>query len=472
MSGQYFPSDEILISIIKTGAQTLDLPAGSNIRIAGLFHRNMAPISLDLAVSGIGGMDTGSVANSSEYYIYVVEVAGALSLVASLSASTPVGFDARRRVGKIETDGTGNLTIVGADFINEIQESQIETIQAQVSVNSAGITTLQSSGGNYGADITNLQSDVSTLQTDVGSLQTDAGNLFADMSLVQTDIGNLQTDVMTNTMDISTNTGSIGTNTTNIGTLNTSVGLMQTDVSSNTGSIGTHTSQITSLNDEFSLTTGHRHDGTDARKVLATDLDGTGGNPADTLILDSVGNPTWSASSSATPQKAVLPLRWLDGLGSSPTLQVSTNGTMSAYSYYPFATGANQKLYTSFRVPESYTPGKVIRLYVLCSSGNTSTSRAYLFNMAAYKVGLGVPVTDLSNVFLSDTTVAIAPSPADALVQMDFSVTDASGQVGSAIVNPGDLIYISLERGSVVGFTEVSEAVRVMSYASQVVFNL
>jgi len=51
--------------------------------------------------------------------------------------------------------------------------------------------------------------------------------------------------------------------------------------------------EINNLKDEFNPSTGHGHDGTDSKKVLATNLDSTGGSNGQVLKADGAGLVTW-----------------------------------------------------------------------------------------------------------------------------------------------------------------------------------
>lgn len=56
-------------------------------------------------------------------------------------------------------------------------------------------------------------------------------------------------------------------------------------------------STINDLNDEFDTSTGHDHDGTDSKKVLATNLDSTGGTADQVPVADGAGNVSWEDQS-------------------------------------------------------------------------------------------------------------------------------------------------------------------------------
>jgi peptidoglycan hydrolase CwlO-like protein len=467
---QYFPSDEIIASIIKIGAKVIRLPAGSNVRVGGLFYRSIPDLDMDITLSGSGGLDTGVVAPNTEYYMFIVDVAGTLGLVSSLSASSPTGFDSFRRIGQIETDASSDVTVVNSDAINDIQDSQIQTLQLQQSINTSDIGTLQTDVGNAQTDIGNLQSQQGTNTSDIGTLQTDVGN-------AQTDISNLQSQQSTNTGNISTNTGGISTNSGNIGTLQTDVGnlqsgqtTLQSQVGTNTSTIGTHTSQITGLQDEFSPTLGHRHDGADARKVLATDLDATGGSPGEFLYINGSGDPVWSTLPAGDADQPSIPIDWIDGLANSPTLQVYTNGTLTAHRYYPFAQAGAQKLYGSVRVVDDHADGQQIKMAVPVYTANSNATLSYKFDVTCYLVQPGDVATNLSKVSTATLTVP-GVTTVDQATIMEFNITDASGLISGNTVSAGDILHIAIERATLVS-DDVADTVKLMPNACQVRFNI
>lgn len=77
-----------------------------------------APITVDISASGANGLDTGTEAVSTWYYIYVIvddddvlPIAGLFSL-SPTTPTLPVGYGGFRRLGAARNDGTG-------DFLND-----------------------------------------------------------------------------------------------------------------------------------------------------------------------------------------------------------------------------------------------------------------------------------------------------------------------------------------------------------------
>lgn len=67
--------------------------------VGGQQYRSIQTLNLNLAITGAGGLDTGSAAANTVYYIHMVAVSGSLSLLASLSRSAPTGFSSFKYTG-------------------------------------------------------------------------------------------------------------------------------------------------------------------------------------------------------------------------------------------------------------------------------------------------------------------------------------------------------------------------------------
>lgn len=114
--------------LTKLSSTTLSL-ASSTLTVGGLQY-DTSGLSLDTSVSGAGGIDTGSVAANTLYYVYAVISSGSLALVASTSKSTPMGFSKSRKVGILGIDGSSNIQRV-AKFGEDLKIEKILSIQAR-----------------------------------------------------------------------------------------------------------------------------------------------------------------------------------------------------------------------------------------------------------------------------------------------------------------------------------------------------
>lgn len=73
-----------------------------------------APVTIDPGTTGANGLDTGSLANSTWYYVWVIansstNATAALLSTSSTSPTMPSGYDRRRRVGALKTNGSAAL---------------------------------------------------------------------------------------------------------------------------------------------------------------------------------------------------------------------------------------------------------------------------------------------------------------------------------------------------------------------------
>lgn len=110
-------------SIVKGSSTTVTLAATNNgqptrITVGGQQYRVSTALSLNTATSGaLGGLDTGSIASNTLYYVYACTSSGVIGLVASTTGPTtgPTGFSNRYKLlGRFRTDfaGTSVNTVV------------------------------------------------------------------------------------------------------------------------------------------------------------------------------------------------------------------------------------------------------------------------------------------------------------------------------------------------------------------------
>jgi hypothetical protein len=108
----------------------LTLVGRTVVRLGGLFKVLNSP-TLSTAVSGIGGLDTGTIAASTFYYVYAVSNGTAHGIVASTSNQFPTGFTRYKKVGAFYTD-SGSL-IFKAHKLGDINQ-----ITLTAAISSAG----------------------------------------------------------------------------------------------------------------------------------------------------------------------------------------------------------------------------------------------------------------------------------------------------------------------------------------------
>lgn len=124
----------------------IDIPvswpdASGNINPPILFQNYQQPILINSAVNGINGLDTGTIAASTNYAIYIIGdsrgynlPAGLLSLTSNAAPIIPQGYDSYRLLGFTQTDGSSHF--VYATFKPQ------NMVGALTYVNSPAITVL------------------------------------------------------------------------------------------------------------------------------------------------------------------------------------------------------------------------------------------------------------------------------------------------------------------------------------------
>ena len=95
---------------------TLTVASGAVRDSLNMLDINVAStLTLNSALSGLGGLDTGTVANTTVYFVFIVadtQGFNAPALLMSTSSTAPVmpyGYSALRRIGRVRTDGSAHF---------------------------------------------------------------------------------------------------------------------------------------------------------------------------------------------------------------------------------------------------------------------------------------------------------------------------------------------------------------------------
>jgi len=137
--GQFFGNEKIT-KLVKSSNTIVSLPSGSILKVGGQGYNDVSSLICTTSTSGFGGIDVGSVAASTFYYVYIVSNSGVLGLVASTSATSPTGFASYRKVGAFYTDGSSN--VFAAYWFNQVNQT---VFSARV-IDGAGTTTVINEG--------------------------------------------------------------------------------------------------------------------------------------------------------------------------------------------------------------------------------------------------------------------------------------------------------------------------------------
>jgi len=155
-------------------------------------------------------------------------------------------------------------------------------------------------------------------------------------------------------------------------------------------------------------------------------------------------------------------LKW-NGIDGSTPPDADENGEF----VYLFEKGQANKLTVWLKVPQGYLAGRQIKMY------HSAYSPAAVNDWKIQTVSTLVrknfdAVTDLSNQ-LTTNTGDITNTIASQYRQVSTDITNASGEINSVVVQPGDLIRVELSRIAPAG-TEDTEDVRFVPSATEVTF--
>lgn len=136
--------------------------------------RGTATITLDATATGANGLDTGSLANSTCYFLYYIAKAdGTLGVIASTSSGGPSVMPAtyifKALVGALFTNGSGQLQkylqidnraeIVATNVLNNIGPSVAGTLQS-LSLSAVVPSIAQAVSGIYGTGLSGNGADI------------------------------------------------------------------------------------------------------------------------------------------------------------------------------------------------------------------------------------------------------------------------------------------------------------------------
>lgn len=101
--GQILRQDDISGALSITSTTTAQMFASASapiiVTLGGRQYRSSSTLTLNTAVSGLGGLDTGSLA-AATYYLFLTVSSGTLGLTMSLSSS-PTGFSVSKLLGRV-----------------------------------------------------------------------------------------------------------------------------------------------------------------------------------------------------------------------------------------------------------------------------------------------------------------------------------------------------------------------------------
>lgn len=438
---QFFPSDEIITSLIKTGAKTLALPSGSKLRVGGLSYELSKILHLDFSLSGLGGLDASLLQGNSFYYIYVVVADGEdVNLVASLNAEKPEGFNCYRRIGRVNTDQSLNITVVSSEFVTEVQQSQIETMNYELSLVSNKNKLVEESLSSQALTIKELQDHKQEAELKINSLidSSDLSNLALENVLNK--INNLESESSFNTESLVLANNKIKDIDTILIDLAVSVASRQSEYLSLKDLSNIHASRLNILDLKFNSNLGHRHDGKDSPLIDVVDLGAAGGESGNILSINSQNKLQWIPSGLSF--KKEIPLSWVLDVPSSPSKTTKTIGSTAAFSCYELKT--NQKLFSSFKIPVEFTTGNKVKLNFTAAHEGLDSLKTYQFCCSFYLIKKD---SDPNSVSLFTLRIGPELNAFNSLQIKEHSfVVTTDGKIDGQDMSAGDMVYVTIER--------------------------
>lgn len=153
---------EKITNFVKISNNQAQLLAGAVVKVGARFFKLSSALTFDRTVTGLGGLDSGVIANSTFYYVYVVQSGGVPYLVASTNEQAPDGYTVHRKVGAFYTGTTGlifKVYILGeinntsfSAFITQASNtinSQTPDFIASTVLATAGVTTISYTSGLF-----------------------------------------------------------------------------------------------------------------------------------------------------------------------------------------------------------------------------------------------------------------------------------------------------------------------------------
>jgi hypothetical protein len=136
----------------RDSTDNIDMPVGfpnlqGNTLPPILFQNYMQPLLINSAINGAGGLDQGTIADSTQYGIWLIgdsrgykPVSAILSLTSNYYPLLPLGYDSMRLLGFIETDAAGHF-VYATHEVQSMSSALSYYLQPPISVLAGGDAT-------------------------------------------------------------------------------------------------------------------------------------------------------------------------------------------------------------------------------------------------------------------------------------------------------------------------------------------
>jgi hypothetical protein len=107
---------DVAAGICRDSNNQIDMNLGNYLGLSGVGTANSSTV-INFGVNGINGLDTGSIAASTFYYILVIadssnkNPTGAIASLSATAPTLPFGYDSIRLIGCCKTDGSSHILL-------------------------------------------------------------------------------------------------------------------------------------------------------------------------------------------------------------------------------------------------------------------------------------------------------------------------------------------------------------------------
>jgi hypothetical protein len=159
---------------------------------------------------------------------------------------------------------------------------------------------------------------------------------------------------------------------------------------------------------------------------------------SDNSAFEGYANSTWKGLGGGGGGAGFV---WRDISGTAP-LEAEENSEIVSL----FQASLSQEIYAAIKVPQSYSAGTQIKIYVTAYSPSTSNNFSLLGQSTLIRTGTDA-FTSTTNQ-RTTTNSALTNTVANQIREVILDVTDSSGQINSVAVSAGDIIKLRLYRNT------------------------
>ena len=128
MAGRQKFGPDSIGSISQQSSTVVQLSA-STITLGGLQY-DTASLQCSTVISGVGGLDSGSITSNTLYYVYAILDSGDVALITSSSNQSPTGHNTYKKVGAFFTGASTSIT----EAFSQYQQTDRNVLSATTNI--------------------------------------------------------------------------------------------------------------------------------------------------------------------------------------------------------------------------------------------------------------------------------------------------------------------------------------------------